>query len=103
MRSEAMLKEPQPLPIMRLIDQHVGGDDMLVADTGYWRPARPCCSKKQWGATPCARPISRLGVPRGVRRQARRRPKAPRLRLTGDGGWLPPAGFGNRATPETPT
>ena len=24
-----------PYHIMRLIDQHVGGDDMLVADTGY--------------------------------------------------------------------
>jgi acetolactate synthase-1/2/3 large subunit len=58
-----------PYHIMRLIDQHVGGDDMLVADTGYMAA---------WAVT--------------VLQQ--KKPGRNTLRAAGSLGWAFPAAFG---------
>src|SRR5579872_485626 len=92
-----------PYHIMRLIDQHVGGDDMLVADTGYMAACghRAAAEKSRTQHTARCR-FSGLGVSRCVRREAGRRTEA--ARICPDGRRRPglsPARSRNRSARES--
>ena len=93
-----------PYHIMRLIDQHVGGDDMLVADTGYMAAWAVTVLQQKKAGRNTLRAAGSLGwaFPAAFGAKLAVGPK--RRVFTPDRRWrprLPLARSRNRAAPET--
>ena len=93
-----------PYHIMRLIDQHVGGDDMLVADTGYMAAWAVTVLQQKKAGRNTLRAAGSLGwaFPAAFGAKLAVGPKRRVFGLTGDGGLgYHLARSRNRAAPET--
>jgi acetolactate synthase-1/2/3 large subunit len=77
-----------PYHIMRLIDQHVGGDDMLVADTGYMAAWAVTALQQKKAGRNTLRAAGSLGwaFPAAFGAKLAVGPKRRVFALTGDGG-----------------
>jgi acetolactate synthase-1/2/3 large subunit len=77
-----------PYHIMRLIDQHVGGDDMLVADTGYMAAWAVTVLQQKKAGRNTLRAAGSLGwaFPAAFGAKLAVGPKRRVFGLTGDGG-----------------